>query len=451
MKRIPAALVLLILSFAAFGDELADRIAAIPNPRQIDSTWVADPAGVVARRKSDINALIGGLERGTSAEIAVVVLPTIGQLSPKEFAVELFAKWSIGKRDQDNGVLVLHVLDQRRIEIETGYGMEGILPDAKCHWITEEIGVPFFKAGSFADGHYEIVRALIRGIEKPEIKHADLIANWTTKPGNIVEPEPDIPAHDEIAQKYAPLPQKILFSGITPWVLLALAVGVYLFVSARYRARARGQEPYARYSLYKSAGTRMQYLAGLPAGASALATEYAHTGTFFSTAPVLVGAALLTLWRRSRVLRGLRSEPRICECGKPMRRLAEHEDDAYLTKGSIAEENIHSVDYDVWVCECGKSKIELYSGSSPANPCPKCNFKTYRQTANRTITGATTTSTGLRSITDSCANCGLTKTRTEVIPRVSTSSSGSGSGSSGSSGGSFGGGSSGGGGSGSSY
>jgi uncharacterized protein len=131
MKALLAALLLLAAPIA-FGDELADRLAAVPNPR-LHFGWVADPAGVIAKRSGEMNQLIAALEKETSAEIAVVVLPTIGEIVPKDFAVALLKKWGVGKADKKNGVLVLHILDQKRIEIETGYGMEGILPDAKCH------------------------------------------------------------------------------------------------------------------------------------------------------------------------------------------------------------------------------------------------------------------------------------------------------------------------------
>ncbi|MCE9598908.1 MAG: TPM domain-containing protein [Spirochaetia bacterium] len=128
-------------------DELRERIGAVPNPRPTGG-WVADPSGLIQSRTAQINALISAQEAKDGTEIAVVVLPTIGKLVPKEFAVALFNTWKIGKADKDNGLLVLHILDQRRVEIETGYGMEGTLPDVKCKWILDEIGVPFFKASS---------------------------------------------------------------------------------------------------------------------------------------------------------------------------------------------------------------------------------------------------------------------------------------------------------------
>lgn len=164
----------LLLAFGCDGrsDELPLRVAAVPNPRASYGGWVSDPSNLLALRKQDIDREISALERETGWEIAVAVVPTLGGLDPKEFATALFAHWHVGKRKRDNGVLVLHVLDARRIEIETGYGAEGVLPDVKCAWILEDITKPFFQLSSFADGHYETVRVLVRAIGDPDLSHA---------------------------------------------------------------------------------------------------------------------------------------------------------------------------------------------------------------------------------------------------------------------------------------
>jgi len=451
MKKLLIALLLNMIGFCAVADELQDRIAAVPNPRAVDGGWVADPAGVITRRKADINALIANLERTSSVEIAVVVLPTIGALTPKDFAVALFEKRGIGKAGRDNGVLVLHVLDQRSIEIETGYGMEGTLPDVKCHWITEEIAVPFFKKDSFADGHYEVVRALVRGIEDPTITHANLIAGWTVQPGAAVEQLPWFPKQDAIALEYASAPSRAVHSTWAPIGLLGFGALVFGWVTLAYRSRAKGKSPHERYQLFSRGLTKLQYAAALPAGASALIAEYARTGTPFSGIAVLIGTVVATYFFRRRTLHALRDAPRICECGHTMRKLGESEEDSHLQQGNIVEESIDSVDYDVWACSCGKTQIEAYKGRKSAFPCPKCGFKTFRQTDSRTVVAATTVSTGVREVTHSCANCRHSKVETHIIPKIVTSTGGSGRSGGRSGGSSFGGGRSGGGGTGSRY
>lgn len=107
----------------------------------------------------------------TTDEVAVVILPTIGshaadaRYTPKTFATELFNLWGIGQKDKDNGLLILMVMDERRVEFETGYGMEGILPDALCKRIQVEYMVPKFKQGDYDAGLSAGVNATLRAIE----------------------------------------------------------------------------------------------------------------------------------------------------------------------------------------------------------------------------------------------------------------------------------------------
>ena len=447
------ALACCLLVSLAHADELSERLDAVPNPRVHGGEWVADPAGVIARRRQDINTTIGQLERETGVEIAVVVLPTIGAFAPKPFATELFQKWGIGKAGRDNGLLVLHVLDQRRVEIETGYGMEGVLPDLKTHWIANDIAVPFFKEGSFADGHLEVVRALVRAVQQPDIGHDELVSSIGSTPGANEDALPEIPEYDEIALRYTSFIERAWRSLWTPLALLMLAALPWCLFQAVYTFRTRRMPPSQRRQVYLGKFKYLQYASVLPAGGAAFVLECARTGTFFSPWPVLgVSAFSVAVISNYRLLK-LRKEPRACVCGQVMRQLSEKADNAHLEPGQSAEELIKSVDYDVWLCSCGKTQIEAYAGDKPGECCEKCGYLTDRPITQRILQSATTSSQGLREVTYACANCQHQRKVEETISAISTSSSsdsGSSSSSSSSSS-SFGGGSSGGGGSGASY
>ncbi|BCW94817.1 MAG: TPM domain-containing protein [Fimbriimonadales bacterium] len=136
-------------------------IARVPNPRATDGGWVVDMAGVLnPQQKAALNRTIDQLERDTGAEIAVVILRRTQGATPKEYATELFNRWGVGKRDADNGVLMLVALGDRRVEIETGYGMEAILPDAVAGEILDTAVVPRFRAGDIAGGVIAGVEAI---------------------------------------------------------------------------------------------------------------------------------------------------------------------------------------------------------------------------------------------------------------------------------------------------
>ncbi|HHL52814.1 MAG TPA: hypothetical protein ENJ39_05510 [Flammeovirgaceae bacterium] len=90
-------------------------------------------------------------------------------------------------------------------------------------------------------------------------------------------------------------------------------------------------------------------------------------------------------------LRQLRYRPRISpKTGKPMKLLSEEEEDVYLDEGMQAEEEVFSVDYDVWVDEeTGYTKIEKYSGHLHAERCPECGYLTLRVVKEEIVTQPT--------------------------------------------------------------
>jgi len=119
------------------------------------SGFVNDYAGILdGTTKDKLEALCKELEAKTSAELAVAIVKSVEPLDPKTYAVKLFEKWKIGKKGKDNGLLILLAMDERRVEIEVGYGLEGVINDAKAGEILDKFVVPFFKEGKFGDGLY---------------------------------------------------------------------------------------------------------------------------------------------------------------------------------------------------------------------------------------------------------------------------------------------------------
>lgn len=146
-----------------------------------------------------------------------------------------------------------------------------------------------------------------------------------------------------------------------------------------------------------------------------------------------VAVWLMRKWQRNR--------PRICPIDRhKMQKLAEHWDDNHLQPGQITEEELKSVDYDVWQCaHCEHVTIEGYrSWFSAYGACRACGFRTVEGDTT-IVQSATTTSTGVKRIDYQCHHCNEDWFVTHTIPKVSSSSSSSG-------GSSFGGGSSSGGG-----
>jgi uncharacterized protein len=99
-------------------------------------------------------------EDSTSNQIAIVMLPTVGEADIREFGIDLLKRNAIGQKGRDNGVLVLVAKDDKKISIEVGYGLEGVLPDAICDQIIRNEMRPRFREGDFFGGIALAVRSI---------------------------------------------------------------------------------------------------------------------------------------------------------------------------------------------------------------------------------------------------------------------------------------------------
>jgi uncharacterized protein len=96
----------------------------------------------------------------TSNQVAIVTIPTLGDYAIEDWALEIGRKWGIGRKAKNNGVLVLVSLEPKKINISTGYGLEGALPDILCkRIITNEI-TPSFKQQQYYTGLDKGVKAI---------------------------------------------------------------------------------------------------------------------------------------------------------------------------------------------------------------------------------------------------------------------------------------------------
>src|SRR5882672_417823 len=120
-------------------------------------------------------------------------------------------------------------------------------------------------------------------------------------------------------------------------------------------------------------------------------------------------------------LKVLRYKPRISpKTGKPMKLLSEEEEDVHLDEGMQAEENLYSVDYDVWKDEeTGFIKIEKYAGHLHAIQCPECNYQTFKVVKEENIKQPTSTEEGELLKHYQCSYCGY-KAKKTVHLRQST-------------------------------
>ena len=128
--------------------------------------FVNDFSGTLsAGDKVALEEQLMAIQKQTSAEISIAVVPTIGRDETIEtYAVKLFEEWGIGQKGKDNGALIVVAVQDHVMRIEVGYGLEGIITDARAFAIVDKILTPAFKANDFAGGLTQAVAVMGQAI-----------------------------------------------------------------------------------------------------------------------------------------------------------------------------------------------------------------------------------------------------------------------------------------------
>jgi len=443
----------------------ARTIGQVTNPRQANHGWVTDHANVVdSGTEAQINNTVDALQAAAGAEIAVVTVEDTSGEDTKAFATELFNLWGIGKAGEDSGVLVLLNMGERRIEIETGYGAEGVLTDAQVGRILDQSVIPAFKRGQFGAG-------LAAGVDAMAAKlgqSADFTPGPATPgagsstPGQATPtpaPAPDTGAPPVLFFGFASL---MGLGGLGLWLAKRKSIPVCASCDCKMNHLDDDEEDEFLDPLQKLeevVGGVDYHVWQCPQCASIIVRQQLRDQSVGQCPK----CARLTM-KSSRPSQGIREEAcqnPACNHTRTLRLLNERAEDQYLDELQQLEESLGGVDYEVWVCdESSEVVIETkLRHVSRIDDCPACGRRTMRHTEHL-VRSATRWHDGLRRYEYQCLNpaCRRVHTRDEVIPRIvetssSSWSSSSSSGSSFSSGGgsSFGGGSSGGGGAGRSF
>lgn len=416
---------LLIFSCSPTNEEPIDTLVSkVPNPKTVRNSWVEDSAGVLTDTAS-IDQMINAEEASSGLEIAVVTLPTIESYVPKDFAVALFNYWKIGKKDKDNGILILHVIDQRRVEIEIGYGLEGDLPDVIVKRIIDTYTIPAFKADNFQKGHADTVAALIKKLNHPELEVDQLLSDTntdsvsdSTQEANSDQAIPErTDYHDYQGKAYTQLSEEekqildrtidtynttsnyflndeesrlwaeksteleriekedslryrqyFIFGYISIFILLHLLQRIIVWIIP---------SPTAKYQIVHKTDFPLFYgviiapiVFTITILSQFLDDAIFPISIFLTIAFIFVYAIFwgdLRLRKLNERLLKIRNIPRNCKkCGTAMTKLSEEEDNIHLSKGQISEEIVNSIDYDVWVCSgCDANTILKFPSINP--------------------------------------------------------------------------------------
>lgn len=126
------------------------------------TSWVTDTTNTIsAPDKAQLTKKLAALDSEKGAQIAVLMIPTTQNESIESYATRAFAQWQLGRKDVDDGILLIVAKDDRRLRIEVGYGLEGAVPDVLAGRIIREQITPHFRTGQFSAGVVAGVDSLI--------------------------------------------------------------------------------------------------------------------------------------------------------------------------------------------------------------------------------------------------------------------------------------------------
>lgn len=381
---------------------LAASVSVTDVPKPTPSGWVTDMANVISpASEQQINARLFDLRNATGHEVAVVTVDDVNAASPKAFATALFNHWGIGNKDRNDGLLVLLVVGRRRLEMETGIGMESLLPNDWLVSMQQRVMVPKFKQGDFGGGIeaglFEVDRKL-RGAPSARAATPMVINPATGKP---------YPTRTPVSPYQSQLMRDPVTGALVP---------------------ANGAPPAQLAGITRSASPGSSGESILTSAAGLFAVAVGGAGS-------VLGFLFLGRFMR-----------KCPKCKSDTILLDELADNAHLNETQEFEESIGSVNYKVYVCPgCDFTRTvasaKWFSGYSS---CRGCQARTMKSTST-TLTYATEDHGGTVQVNESCVRCPYTGEYTRSTPRRTRSSSSSSGGSS------FGGGRSRGGGGGSSW
>ncbi|PPL02201.1 TPM domain-containing protein [Parapedobacter indicus] len=464
-------------------------IAEIPNPKQQGQDFfISNPDGILSGYAVDsLNALAREIEGHSTAEVAIVAVTDFAGDDDFEFALKLFQTWGIGKKENDNGLLLFIATERRAYRFITGYGMEAVLPDALLKRVGEQYLVPEFRQGNYDGGMLATASALRDILLNPEraeelkaemrqqsffYRYQDVgiyslviivltfaVMKWI---GYVAEKKivtdkrrKSVGQNGLAAVGGCGCMVMILFIGVfalwftgmdpkaifqvklIPWYL---ALGGSLAISIKY---SKGEE-YIRKA-YRDEKNRL----------SALTSYHRWMVVPLVLSPLSLIGLFIFLGRRN-AMRIRFVPPDDSGNWKRLDRDQLKAKTDLLDEGQLSEEKNLSRSYQIWEhALTGEIKTVGWDGLRKKNfsECPSCHYRTLKKPVVKTIKAATYSASGEGERTAECAFCDYrVSLGTVVIPkkvRSSSSSSGGGSSSGGSSSsGSFGGGSSGGGGAG---
>lgn len=126
----------------------------------LNSPVIDDAQVLTDTQLQAISERLRQIHEAGKAQMAVVIVPTTGGVPIFDYAMQLADRWGLGHQDTDDGLLIVIAINDRQMQIVTGYGLEGIIPDAVAKRIIREQMTPAFREARYADGIMQAIDAI---------------------------------------------------------------------------------------------------------------------------------------------------------------------------------------------------------------------------------------------------------------------------------------------------
>ncbi len=145
---------------------------------------VNDYAGMLSpSTRQQLESVLTELEKSDSTQLAVLTITSLEGENLEDFSLKVVEQWKLGQKSLDNGALLLIAKNDRKLRIEVGYGLEGVLTDLQSSRIIRDIITPQFRNGNFDQGVIDGVSAMI-GIVRGEFSEQDVTNSGNGSQGN---------------------------------------------------------------------------------------------------------------------------------------------------------------------------------------------------------------------------------------------------------------------------
>ena len=414
--RLVAAIAVVLLAVISAPSASAQVPAVVRGGRP--RAHVVDETGTLsAADRTKLERLTQSIRETTKADMMVVIIPTTAGEPQRRFATALFNHWRLGNGARNDGILLFVALADRKSEIILGDGLDAPGQRSASQRIMDQVMVPHFRAGRPGRAIFDGATACVTDIVGVSAEQPDVVATpprpataasvvVEPKPAPVIAPPPSQPAVVDTAPLPATTVGEIVERTPAP-IPETLAEQPELggpFASRSDPLPVPEPIPPARPWTPPPRFQREPETTSDPVGMMVLLGGGAAAG-----AGGIAAIRSLSRYRR-----------RNCsKCGTAMTLLNEGADDASLSPTEQLEEQLGSVDYDIWTCPtCPYVEKSRYGAffTSYAN-CPRCQAVTKSQTVSR-LQAPTTFSTGLERVNERCQACGWEKAFERVIPQL---------------------------------